>query len=255
MANLKVFESTFVEKLREVKSLDFYTDPNSEFDLSSYPGVVLESQDIKLPDEPPILSPGIKHDAENAEKVYNYLKISPLRASDARLWTYLTHVTFCKYVKQRWPIKDGKVTWDRWFFNGGKAIERNAIARLWWAAYETVAPWEKEDEFFKELPQLDDRFVYTKVLFSTQDIAGWLRNVRFGRSPRILIAILEFIRTHDELKDRKLARPFFKEINLMLSYCKLMNLSWQQISDIFEDVYTNLVPDDTDDENEDDQRE
>ena len=32
MANLKVFESDFVAKLREVNSLDFYMDPDSEFD-------------------------------------------------------------------------------------------------------------------------------------------------------------------------------------------------------------------------------
>ena len=57
MANLKVFESDFVAKLREVNSLDFYMDPDSEFDLSSSPNAVLVSQNTILPDKIPVLSP------------------------------------------------------------------------------------------------------------------------------------------------------------------------------------------------------
>ena len=249
MANLKVFESDFVAKLREVNSLDFYMDPDSEFDLSSCPNAVLISKNTVLPDKIPVLSPNADDDAKNAEKIFNYLKISPAQASDPRLWTYLTHVTFCKYVKERWPIepsdkdKEQKVN-DRWLATrNSRSFERNAIARLWWAAYETVAPWKK-DEYFKDLPKQDDDFVYTKVIFAKQDIVSNLLDRSFGRSPRIMIAILEFIRTHKELESRGLYRSFFKEINLMLSYCKLMNLNLQQLLVKFEEISSNLAPDD-----------
>ncbi|MBR2012164.1 MAG: hypothetical protein IKA08_02795 [Alphaproteobacteria bacterium] len=253
MANLKVFESTFVEKLREVKSLDFYTDPNSEFDLSSYPNAVLVSQNTELPDAVPVLSSKIEDDAQSAEKIFNYLKISPIQASDSRLWAYLTHVTFCKYVKSRWPIdqkdeeknKIKKVRTQWLATSSSRSFRTNAIARLWWAAYSTVAPWEN-DVYFKSLPDQSDRFIYTKVMFSKQDIATNLLDRRFGRSQHIIIAILEFIRTHKELETRNLYRSFFKEINLMLSYCKLMNLSLEQLQNKFEEVYSNLTPNDED---------
>lgn len=249
MAKLKVFKSDFVDKLRKVESLDFYMDQHSEFDLSPYPNVVLVSEKTELPDTIPVLSPSADDDAENAEKIFKYLKISPVQASDPRLWTYLTHVTFCKYVKERWPIevndkdKEQKVN-ERWLATrNSRSFERNAIARLWWAAYATVAPWEK-DEYFKDLPEQNDRFVYTKVIFTKQDIVSNLLDRRFGRSPRIMITVLEFIRTHKELENRGLYRSFFKEINLILSYCKLMNLNLQQLLAKFEEISSNLAPDD-----------
>lgn len=251
MAKLKVFHSNFLEELRKIKSLDFYTGPTTTFDLTAYPQAVLESNNVDVSDIAPVLSPKAEDDATNAEKLFNYLKISPVQASDPRLWAYLTHVTFCEYVKARWPIDDDdkdkvqKVK-DRWLATrNSRSYERNAIARLWWAAYSTVAPWEN-DVYFKSLPDQSDRFVYTKVMFSKQDIATNLLDRRFGRSQHIIIAILEFIRTHKELETRNLYRSFFKEINLMLSYCKLMNLSLEQLQNKFEEVYSNLTPNDED---------
>lgn len=252
MAKLKVFQDGFVKELYKIKSLDFYTCQNTEFDLTSYPQAVLTSNKIDISDIPPVLSPDAEDDAANAEKIFNYLKISPVQASDPRLWTYLTHVTFFKYVKARWPIdkddkdKEQKVK-DRWLATrNSRSFERNAIARLWWTAYATVAPWE-QDVYFKDLPEQSDRFIYTKVMFSKQDIATNLLDRRFGRSQHILIAILEFIRTHKELEARGLYRSFFKEVNLVLSYCKLMNLSLKQLENKFADICYNLTSDEEQD--------
>jgi hypothetical protein len=81
-------------------------------------------------------------DLDNTRIVYNALRhLTPLQACDARLWAYLTHVTYWEYMRKRWPIEQylGKEKLreniqERYFFmpNRSRALIRNGMARLWW---------------------------------------------------------------------------------------------------------------------------
>jgi hypothetical protein len=81
-------------------------------------------------------------DLENTRVLYTALRhLTPLQASDPRLWTYMTHVTHWEYMRVRWPIEQylGKQNMrenmqERYFFmpNKSRALIRNGLARLWW---------------------------------------------------------------------------------------------------------------------------
>src|SRR5689334_21285066 len=55
-----------------------------------------------------------QHDLENAKAVYSALRhLTPLQASDERLWAHMTHVTHWEYMRARWPAEqylEGKNT-------------------------------------------------------------------------------------------------------------------------------------------------
>lgn len=84
-------------------------------------------------------------DLENTRTVYTALRhLTPLQASDPRLWAYMTHVTHWEYMRKRWPVEQyhGKQNLrdniqERYFFmpNKSRALIRNGMARLWWYGY------------------------------------------------------------------------------------------------------------------------
>ena len=81
-------------------------------------------------------------DLENTRAVYTALRhLTPLQASDVRLWAYMTHVTHWEYMRKRWPVEQyhGKKNLrdniqERYFFmpNKSRALIRNGMARLLW---------------------------------------------------------------------------------------------------------------------------
>ena len=84
-------------------------------------------------------------DLENTRITYTALKhLSPLQASDPRIWAYMTHVSHWEYMRKRWPVEQylGKDKLrenlqERYFFmpNRSRALVRNGMARLWWYGY------------------------------------------------------------------------------------------------------------------------
>lgn len=129
-----------------------------------------------------------KYDFDNAKKIYNVLNmLSPADADDARLWVYLTHVTFFKYSKTRWTSKNttAEVIIDRFFYQGsGRGTRtKNAISRLWWTANLTVRKNETNDEKKWEL---------TKAIFSSQDLQVSLLERAMGSYENVRTAFLEF---------------------------------------------------------------
>ena len=233
MSKLKYFKSDFVYQLRELEDLSFYTGKN---ELQIDEEMIVESRQTDVVARVPQLDPAIDSDAENAMKIYAYLPLNPTQASDTRLWTYMTHVTFREYTKSRWSLKESSTDSqkrsyieDHWFSSGSsRSLRRNSISRLWWAAHLTVAPWEK-DSYFESLKSTD-RYAYTRILLSSQDVAQQLLERRLSWSNEMLIALLEYFRSDDTfLHNRALCRNFLKEINLVLGYRKLMTLDLQQL--------------------------
>lgn len=104
----------------------------------------------------------------------------------------------------------------RWLFHGDsrvRASSRNGLARLWWGAHLTRAPWELDD-FFLPLKSKDP-YAYTHLLFEYQDVYEGLMGRSLGRDRHILICTLELLRKDKKLQaDRERVRAFLRRLNL-----------------------------------------
>lgn len=129
-------------------------------------------------------------DLENTKLLYSDLKTLTLeQAQDHRLWVYLTHVEYWKYMQSRWPPKTTSVIKRRYFFEGSNkdALVRNGISRLWWFGYLTY------DE------NRANPFELTETLLLNQDIQQALLERGFGRNRELLHATLGFIKQNEKM--------------------------------------------------------
>ena len=106
----------------------------------------------------------------NSQKVYkSYQNLTPVQATDPRIWVYLSHTECKNYITRRWlskhiPSDNKKQTLEiNHLFLPGKNVRDkfvvNAVSRLWWFGYlaNQVAPEEPE--------------LFLRVVFSQQDVA------------------------------------------------------------------------------------
>lgn len=233
----QIFKHSYVRQLyQDIKfgrSLEMYF----ENEFSAEPQHLLDT-DIVLPDEAPKLESAPEDDTASAIAVYEYLgQLNSSQASDPRLWVYLSHVTFREYTMQRWKITkemekskavDSIIT--HWFVTeNDRKLRRHALARLWWAAKLTVSPWESDPTNFIALKN-DDKYIYTRLLLSRQDIFLNTLERGIGRSQRILIALLETLRQKPEIAaDRDEVRNLIKNANLVSGYKKLAFLPFEEV--------------------------
>ena len=158
-------------------------------------------------------------DFENSKILYEAFKgsLSPVQASDLRLWAYLAHDTFWDYMRKRWAIDivsddDDEDTGmnksiarigSRYFFKAskGKAFVRQGIARLYWGAYLTY------DETNAAAP-----YEITEYFFSKQDIFAVSTEHALARNKALLIGVLKALKDYGDLK-RKDIRKFFIKLN------------------------------------------
>jgi len=138
--------------------------------------------ELKLPDENGL------YDLENTKLLYTNLKhLSLGQATDERLWAYMTHLVYWRYMRKRWPLK-GKESpevylRERYFFgsNRDRALVRNGLARLWWYGYVS---YDSKRENPYEL---------TGALLFTLDIAQSLLERSFSRNENIARGILKVL--------------------------------------------------------------
>lgn len=209
---------------------------------------------LEVPDQMPELAvPTAKFekaasDVDNAIKVHQYLgSIKEIQARDPRLWAYVTHALFPTYCRERWPLpKDDKKAIDsvltHWFVDarGLAALRRNAIARLWWAAHLTHAPW-KSDEELTFLAQ-DDEYAYTRALLANQDIFQGALERSFGSNQRMLIALLEVVRKDPKNRQTTpFSTAFAKEVNLLSRFRELSVLPPTDLVNAFEEIALRIV--------------
>lgn len=120
-------------------------------------------------------------------------KITPLQASDYRLWTALCHFDFSSYILDRWQKKEGIVDISAHFFaTSGRAslLYYNAISRFWWSGYLTY-----EEEKARTNP-----WELTKVLFSAQQIQKDLTDQPFSMNRKTVKGLLRALKRIQELK-------------------------------------------------------
>ncbi len=210
------------------------------------------------PDDP------VSADLDNAIALHAYYpKLDETQASDSRLWAYLSHVEFRSYTMVRWGLagsyadlgddesKQKAVNYilEHWFTSGNdRDLRRHAIARLWWAAHLTHAPWEKDPEFFGHLKN-EDPYYYTKVLLQTQDIYQQVLERAMGRSDRILISVLDYIGKHQEFsQSRENIRSLMKELNLAYGAKKLITLDPPQLAGLIEKIADEIASSESEDQ-------
>jgi hypothetical protein len=151
--------------------------------------------------DPPLLTAAdgkASEDFNAARRIFQWLgELTPVQASDERLWVYLTHRVYPEYVHARWgSALEGSTqptarVEDRWFFRGeGVAtFVRNALSRLWWFGYLTYDRG------------LGDHFEFTEILLGLQEIQVAMLERRFGRSRNVLRAILEVLKRSNRLDE------------------------------------------------------
>jgi hypothetical protein len=251
----KIFKRAVVEQmradLRSGKLLKTYFQeayPVADKDL--LPSTILiqgKPPAIKAPKKDPVAA-----DLENAIALHEFYKsIDETQASDSRLWAYLSHVEFRKYSLARWGLpgeyadlktNDAKQRainqlLEHWFVSGNdRDLRRHAIARLWWAAHLTYAPWERDPEFFADAKNKDPYF-FTRILFLTQDIYQQVLERSMGRSDRILISVLEYLGANKKFAEsRENIRNLMKELNLVYGTKKIIMLSRPALKALIEKV-------------------
>jgi Family of unknown function (DUF6339) len=149
---------------------------------------IVEAASIQL--QPPTSKTDL-FDLENTRIVYTALRhITPVQASDPRLWAYLTHVTHWEYMRERWPIEQylGKprlreIIQERYFFmpDRSRALIRNGMARLWWYGYCSY------DEM------RDDPFELTSALLKNLDVTQSILERAFSRNTMVTKVVLSVL--------------------------------------------------------------
>jgi len=247
------------QKRLESRYIDTLITELREDDLAKKYGVVgfsLDESRIKLTPLPVygrvpelIRSDGsapVEDDFKNAILVYKYLgRMTEEQAADRRLWAYLTHTDFRAYTFARWgQPKTVNVVKNRWFKREGRqGLLGNSIARLWWGAHLTHAPWER-DSYLEPLGKesLDD-FEYTRWLYKNQNIFQGVVARRFGSSLRLRICFLEAMRRRASefanLSD--LSELVERQINLVCSYRELAELPFEKLMSIMEGMVVGVM--------------
>ena len=166
---------------------------------------------------------------ENTKIIYEAFRgLTPTQASDPRLWTYLTHVTFWEYMQKRWPVteqalgKKQNYIKERYLLPTAnlRTLTHNGISRLWWFGYLTYDenrenPWELTETLLKgtDLP--------TSLL---ERAIGTNRNIRNG--------VLEFFCENPALITSKSVQEILKMLNLVGGVKNLPFLDANEIKEI-----------------------
>lgn len=187
----KLFRSTYVESLlkdlRGKGAYHKYLQPTFDYDSSE----IIEKTTVRT-ESPALIKPtgGNLFDFENGKILFEaYRDMNPMDATDIRMWTYLSHVTYWDYMLARRPIekqpdnKKAEYIIRHWFIdtpNPGKLL-RHDIAMLWWNVYLTY-----DDK--RENP-----YELTAELFSMLDYTRHLLPGIQGRNKNFVHSLLEFV--------------------------------------------------------------
>lgn len=170
-------------------------------------------------------------DLENSIKMHQaFPNLTPLQASDPRLWVHLTHVELWKYMRARWTVESSKGNREdyvrRHYFvprQESRALTRNGAARLWWAAYLTYDR------------KRDNPYELTAVILFNLDITQQTLERAFGRAPTVLHSFLEFLLRNKEILltggdiNRARIRMLAKHVNLCGGATLLDSLSQSEL--------------------------
>lgn len=249
MENLKIFSGTILQRLKS-PLIDKQKTPEiySSKIMSETSDFEFLNTTIFVPEDTPDLLVGgnskSRNDAENAVIVYEYLgQLSRTQASDSRLWVTLTHTKFWEYTHARWPVS-GKNTQilDYWFESkkgGLRALRKNSISRLWWAAHLVMAPWEQDPTL--NLFKTSNRCKYIEILLSSQQIYQDVMERRYGSNLRLRICLLDALSIFLPSVTNKddLTKDVVKKVLLLLKHRHIDALDVSELKEILFTIVKN----------------
>jgi hypothetical protein len=170
---------------------------------------------------------------ENTKIIYEAFRaLTPTQASDPRLWTYLTHVTFWEYMQKRWPVleqsqaKKQNYIKERYLLptTNLRTLTHNGISRLWWFGYLTYDesrenPWE-----------------LTEILLKGTDLPTSLLERAIGTNKNIRNGVLEFFCENPSLINSKSVQEILKKLNLVGGVRNLPFLDANEIKEIMDEL-------------------
>jgi hypothetical protein len=185
-------------------------------------------------------------DTENAIRFHRALRqLTPLQARDPRLWTRMTHVEFWQYMRLRWPVErhmanQGRAirfVESRYFVpqSQSRALLRNGIARLWWAAQ------------LSHDPERENAYELTAVLLSMLDIAQQILERGMGRANNVIKAFLEFLLRNKVTlltggdANRSRIRRLAKHLNMYGGVSLLDCLSQSEVMELLEEELARIL--------------
>lgn len=234
----KLFRYRFIEdlkkKLAKNRNTNLYLGDHFEYS----PEEVLLNEEIAVPKSITLIMPEKgkrdKHDFENAKIIHEaYKGLNHTQASDVRIWTFMSHVTFWDYMKKRCPVEEqplekrGEYILEHWFINGlnPRTLLRHNIALLWWGAHLTY-----DDK-------REDPYELTRELFSMLDYTRTLLPSVQGRNNIFSRALLEYVIENKSLFNRAKetrVRHLMKKLNYRGGYKLLPPLAKKDIKIIFD---------------------
>lgn len=173
-------------------------------------------------------------DAKNAKALFSGMsKLTPAQASDRRLWAYLAHTSYYKYVRSRWLVEGKPDTIKKRFFVSGSSMSGlyyNAISRLWWTGYVCYRAssdnWEK----------------LVDILFQNQQSWKDLLDYRYSHNTTILIGMINSLsRYSEEYGSVGIVEPWRKTCKFLSRYGATKDLDSMEASQIEELAYNYLV--------------
>ncbi len=230
-SEVKYFSSFYVDKLfRNCASTlnhDIYLEDEFPFDESyaKGPTQVHLNDDAEL-----ILSKD--HDYENCIILYEGLSnLTEAQAADERLWAYLIHTRYWKYMRKRWPVEESKKPISRirsrYFLRSVnlETLTRNGLARLWWYAHLTVDPSKS------------NKYELLKVMMQRQDLVVGVTERAIGSNQAIRTGILEFFHENPKIAlSQEMTRALFKGLNLYGGVKMLPMLSRVEIKSVLKTI-------------------
>ncbi len=228
MAKLFILSDSVLKELKNENAVN----ANFDFYKSGTPSVLKEEELIELKDcvIPDNLCESMLAAETNLDAaiiLYEGMELSPLLASDERLWTYLTHGPLLSYVQKKWAVDDSKNKvghiLDHWFVNGHSKLMRNALASLWWSVE------------ISKLESKTDPYRLTRILFTNYT----LRVVALAqvlRSRNVLRGILEWFAANGTEKMEVRGSFIAKYLNQLASIKQLTILEDHKIVALIDDV-------------------
>ncbi len=227
---VKVFSAFYVDKLyRQIAG-------NEDFEVYSKEHFLFEENYAKGPTgisiDPNLTLDPDKSDLENSIQLYEGLiSLNEIQASDERLWVYLGHTIFWKYMQQRWPIENAKNAIsrirERYFLRNLslESLTRNGLSRLWWYAHITVDDNRK------------NRYELLETLLQRQDLAVGITERAIGTNKKIRTGILEYLKENPQIaSNENKTRELIKGLNLSGGVKMLPLLNENEIKDILEKI-------------------
>lgn len=237
-ATQSIYKQRFIDQLRKdvenCKSLDLYAKNRSPFSNDMIFKLIGVEKPEGLCEK---MCGDAKNEFKNAVLLYEaYRKLTPLQATDDRLWIYLAHVDLYEYMVNRWPLSEAysrkrsegqevsddemkkSFILDHWF--GERGYMRQALSNLWWSVYVSVDeerdnPYELTEYLFTRHDFRTRRFASSVFARNREGMIGLLQSMKNSKiydesfDGRSVFTIMYFNRLGGTRQLSALNRDFF----------------------------------------------